>query len=488
MKNRYVQFFIISHFVLFAALLLISPQLKGQNTLIYGKAVDYSSREITFYTLSDPILKQKSELATTTVVANGSFSALITPGKTIEIYADLERYCGSMVIEPGKNYQVSLPPYSPRSQAEANSAYFKPTPYWLGLPGTGNTDLNFAVRSFLSDYNLEMVKNTTQIYQQKSKEIANEIMDRLEKKYATFQNPYFMTLRKYTFAELEYIVNQKNTEFIVKKYFATQTCELNNPGYQRAFEILFTDFLRKQSQDIKNQKITDLVNQGKYNELVTFFEERGFKKELAELAVLKGLYDGYYSGNFTKAGIIRTLEIAQSDAASSEHQTIANQIRRSLTFLAIGGKAPSFRLSDINGELITMDQFKGKYVLLSFINSSSSDSRREIEAMVPLERRLRQVLSIVTVALDENYERATSLWKTKHYSWELLNGAGQKQLIKNYNASITPAFYLIAPDGTMRLSQAPFPTHDFETIFLKIIRDNNNINSKPKPSKPNKAR
>ena len=275
----------------------------------------------------------------------------------------------------------------------------------------------------------------------------------------------------------------------MKKYFATQTCELNNPGYQRAFEILFTDFLRKQSQDIKNQKITDLVNQGKHNELVTFFEERGFKKELAELAVLKGLYDGYYSGNFTKAGIIRTLEIAQSDAASSEHQTIANQIRRSLTFLAIGGKAPSFRLSDINGELITMDQFKGKYVLLSFINSSSSDSRREIEAMVPLERRLRQVLSIVTVALDENYERATNLWKTKHYSWELLDGAGQKQLIKNYNASITPAFYLIAPDGTMRLSQAPFPTHDFETIFLKIIRDNNNnINSKPKPSKPNKAR
>lgn len=471
MKNRNSDNLNILHLLPCALLLLISVQMNGQNTLLYGKAVDYSSKEISFYTISDPILHQKSELATTTVSGDGNFSVLISPANTIEIYTDLEKYCGTMVIEPNKNYQITLPPFSPRSVAEARSVYFKPTLYWLGLPGTGNSDLNFAVRSFLTDYNLEMVKNTAQIYQQKSKVILTEIMDRLDKKYESYKLPYFKTLKKFTFSELEYIVNQNNAGYVIKKYFASQPIELNNPAYQKAFETIFTDFLRKESQDIKNQKLVGLTNEGKYNELVAFFKERGYSEEFAELAVLKGLNDGYYTGIFTKEGVLKAIETARSEAKQTEIQMIANQVKRKLTFLSIGGKAPSFRLSDQNGEPVTLDQFRGKYVYLNFINSKSPDCKREIEALIPLERKLKQLLTVLSISLDDDYYKATTLWKSKGCSWKIVDGAKQKQLIKEYNAFVTPAFFLISPDGTLRLSQAPSPTHDFETIFLKIIRN-----------------
>ena len=116
--------------------LLIAGQLSAQRTVLYGKAPDYSSREISFYTITEPILHEKTELATTTVANDGSFSVIFSSNQTIEIYTDLEKYCGTMVVEPGKNYHVELPPFSPRTSAEANSVFFKPAQYWLGLPGT----------------------------------------------------------------------------------------------------------------------------------------------------------------------------------------------------------------------------------------------------------------------------------------------------------------------------------------------------------------
>ena len=105
---------------------LISVQLNAQKSVLSGKALDYSSKEITFYTIPDPVLRQKLELASTKVATDGTFSVTLPVNQTIEIYADLEKFCGTMVIEPGKNYTITLPPFSLRNSNEAHSSYFKP--------------------------------------------------------------------------------------------------------------------------------------------------------------------------------------------------------------------------------------------------------------------------------------------------------------------------------------------------------------------------
>ena len=461
-------------YVLFSLLILLIPvQLSAQKSLLYGKAVDFSTKEISFYTISDPILNQKSELATTTIASDGTFSVLLPITQTIEIYTDLEKYCGTMVVEPGKNYQITLPPFSPRTSEEAHSIYFKPAPYWLGLPGTDNSDLNFTVRSFVTDFNLETVRNGIQIYQQRSKEVVTEIIDRLEKKYSRVDHPYFQILKKYSFAELESRISQKNNELIIRKYFATQPIALTNPGYQKAFETIFTDFLRMQAQDIQNNKIVSITDSGNYLDLVAYFETRGYTMEFSELVVLKGLYDGYYTGRFSKEGVVRAIGMAQSATSSPVLQDVANRIKIKLSHLAVGGKAPSIWLKNLKMEQVSLEQFKGKFVYLTFINSSSADCRAELDLIASLEKRFREVLNVVSIAVDDDFKAPTELWKAKKYAWELLDGSNQKLLISNYNATITPAFYLIAPDGNLRLSQAPSPSHGFEPIFLKIIRDHN---------------
>ena len=85
---------------------IIPFQLKSQETQIVGKALDYSGKEITFYTIPDPILSQKVILGTAKVAKDGSFFFKFSVSGTIEIYSELEKYCGTMVVEPGKKYSV----------------------------------------------------------------------------------------------------------------------------------------------------------------------------------------------------------------------------------------------------------------------------------------------------------------------------------------------------------------------------------------------
>jgi hypothetical protein len=92
---------------------------------------------------------------------------------------------------------------------------------------------------------------------------------------------------------------------------------------------------------------------------------------------------------------------------------------------------------------------------------------------VQIEKKFRQVLSIVSIATDDNFESSVKLWRDKGYQWDLLNGSNNKELADVYNVKIVPSFYLIAPEGTFLLSQAPPPSHDFEPMFLKIFRDYN---------------
>ena len=176
--------------------------------------------------------------------------------------------------------------------------------------------------------------------------------------------------------------------------------------------------------------------------------------------------------------------MARTATKTSILQPVVNEINNKILRLVVGVKAPPITLQNIKKETVTLDKFSGKFTYLCFINSKSSDCITELDSIVSIEKRLGQVLKVVAVALDDNFDNPSNLWKSKGYSWELLNGSKQKQLIINYNASITPAFYLIAPDGTLKLSQATSPSHGFEPLFLRILRDFNFKQPKPTNTKP----
>ncbi len=465
-------------------LLLIPEALSAQKQLIIsGKATDYAGKEISFYTYTEPIVHQKQELATTKVSLDGTFSLAFMLNETTEIYTDLEKYRGTMVAEPGKSYQITLPPFSQRTAIEARSAFFEPALYWLGINDQDKEELNLKVRSFIMAFNQATAQHTNEIYLKASKESVQSVIEQLERQFSGEEDPYFKILKKYYFAELEYAVNQKTPEKVIEKYFSREPLQLSHPVYQRVFLTLFTDYLSRQAKDIRNGKLETLTNSSSYSGLVTYFTAQGFARQFSEMVVIKGLYDGYYSGPFDKEGVLKALERAQTESSVTALRPTVQQIVKKLSTMKTGGKAPAFSLKNRQGAVVTPEKYKGKFVYLIFFRSDSPESRAELDSIVPIEKKLRQVLSIVPVALDDNFANAGKLWKEKGYSFELLNGSKQRKLIEEYNIRVAPTFYLLAPDGTFLLAQAPPPSRQFESLFLKIFREYNfkHPQAKPRP-------
>ena len=202
--------------------LIATVSLWGQTATIRGRAADYAGREISFYTIPEPISHQQKMLATARIGQDGSFDLILSTSQPIEVYTDLEKFRGTLVVVTRAQYQITLPPFSPRTVQESASPYFEPELYWLGIKDTKPSDLNFLVRAFLTDYNRELAAHTMDIYQKKSADTVHAIVARLEKSYPTGKVNYLNTLKTYSYAELEYLIAPTEKELIIQIYFATK--------------------------------------------------------------------------------------------------------------------------------------------------------------------------------------------------------------------------------------------------------------------------
>jgi hypothetical protein len=444
---------------------------------IRGQANDYAGKEIVFYTYREPVSHQPYQLAKTTVEKDGNFVLTFSVGQAIEIYTDLEKYKGSMVVEPGFSYQISLPVYSPRTAQEAASPYFEPELYWLNIKGAKASDLNILVRAFLTDYNREIALHTVDLYQKRSSDTLKAIISRLEYRYPTGKYPYLKTLKTYCYGEMELVVNQQNKESIAKKHFASTEITINHPAFQHFFNAIFADYLKNKSRDFRKKEFLKKALQGNFEGFVAQLSGTGYRKEAAELIAVKSFYDGFFAGKFDKSSMLKGLQEAETLSTFEPLKDLLPGILSKITSLQEGNAAPELMLrnqKDVSFRL----RPNGKFLYLAFFRSDSKESRAELDSLVSMNKKLNSILTIVPVSLDKNFADALKLWNDKNYSWELVAPVQPDLAISDYRIKVVPTFYLIAPDQKLILSPALSPTHNFEALFLKIYRESRFVQQK----------
>ncbi len=460
----------MSRLLLLLFLSLLFESLAAQNVTLQGIAKDYAGKEIRFYCYPEPISHQPKMLAESTVHPDGTFLLAFKLDQSIEIYADLEKFRGTLVAEPGANYQIGLPPYSPRTPREAASPYFEPDLYWLDINGLQSSDLNFRTRKFLTEYNNELSRHTLDLYQKKSTDTLKSILARLDRNNPTGKDHYLNVLKICNYGELEYILTQPEKGSIVQKYIKTKELSLSHPAYQQLFNALFNDYLIRQSQNIKQKGFILPALKGDFEGWVRQLITDGFGREQAELLAVKSLYDGYYSGKFDKGLLLKGLNEAVATVTFEPLKQLIPGILSKITALREGAKAPALLLKNKNNGTFSL-QTKGKFLYLAFFKSDSKESKAELDSLVTLEKKLGTILTILPVSLDENSAGAEKLWSAGKYPWELLEAADRKKASADFQVKTVPAFFLLSPDQKLLLSPALEPSHNFEALFLKIYRE-----------------
>lgn len=128
---------------------------------------------------------------------------------------------------------------------------------------------------------------------------------------------------------------------------------------------------------------------------------------------------------------------------------------------AVGEKAPSFTLKGIDGKTYSLDDYKGKVVVLEWVNPKCPFSDRHAREKT-MSKLARQYGDVVWLGINStNPEHSNFLKPAKHLEWNQKNAVFYPILYdesgdvgRAYDAKTTPHMYIIGPGGKIAYNGA----------------------------------
>lgn len=152
-------------------------------------------------------------------------------------------------------------------------------------------------------------------------------------------------------------------------------------------------------------------------------------------------------------------------------QIISSQDKATPPNLMIGGTPPAFTAKDADGKPISLDDFKGKYVLLDFWASWCIPCRKEFPWLKKAYARFKDKnFEIIGFSLDNEESLWISAIENDDISWkQASNLKGYKDPVSlAYQISAVPTNWLIAPDG--KIIAHNLRGEEVEKVLAKFIK------------------
>ena len=126
------------------------------------------------------------------------------------------------------------------------------------------------------------------------------------------------------------------------------------------------------------------------------------------------------------------------------------------TWDLITGKAPTFSLPDMNGKMYSLEDFKGKYLLIDFWASWCAPCRTKNKELNKHYQDLKDMgVNVVSVSLDNDRDKWLKALNEDQVSWLQLvdlDGFEKSKVRTDYKVERVPTVYLIDPEGKVLIT------------------------------------
>ncbi len=209
--------------------------------------------------------------------------------------------------------------------------------------------------------------------------------------------------------------------------------ELNYKSYQK---LKYKKQLSQEEQKIKDEYEAQLWN---------LVNNHSSSIPLSQL-----FYEKYWGAD------LATLEHIITSFSTEIHQSyyLSNLIRRRDTEkkTAIGQLAPSFTLTALSGDDISVSKYKGKYMLIDFWASWCGPCRKEIPNLKKIYEAFHSKgLEILSISTDTKESAWLKAVEQERMPW--LQARDTKEVSKAYNVTAIPHILLISPEGKILAKQ-----------------------------------
>jgi len=416
--------------------LLIGTWAPAQTIGIQGKAPDYAGVTLRFYAYNDYITYTEDPVMQCTVAADGSFVAAGTLTHEGMIFAHTDTYFLYFYAVPNADYTLYPPPREEKSKADSLNLFFEETPIHIGTHTAAHDDIN----RMMMDGDCQSTANTA---------------------YAAYCR-YRQGLEKYR------SVKQKVKSLAIH-YFRNQPVLYYNEAYMDLFNQVYNRYFEFMQRD--DEQLLDLINrEKKLPQLKAFIlRDTTFRDDaLLELVILKNLYENFYTYTFSHESLLSLVKAVAQTTPYAENKNIAQNIISRVTLLMAGYTPPDFTLYDTAGAAYHLADFRGKALYLIFCKVFSYASINAFEKLSTPYNVYNDAVEIVVVSVDEDILRLKEFCRNERYRWHFLHYGDNPDMLRTYNISILPTYFLLDKEGKLLLSPAPSPFSDIEQVFKQL--------------------
>jgi peroxiredoxin len=454
-------------------LILLYRPVFAEQTIITGHELTYAGTRLEFMHTVDWITGTEQEFGYSMVSENGDFQITLDLKNTQQVLLHLGGYLGYFFAEPGKTYRIVLPERREKSPEELLNPYFQPEEIHLGLDNFAEDDLNMLIVMFEDSYVPFYEKHVNSAFTKTDIRKLETDIQNIEKPFQNLPGNFFRNYRRYRYGMLKLLANQQKVQSLSDEYFNNQPVLYNNTAYADLFNQVYNKYFIFYSRSEEGrQLLTDINQKGSYKALqATLSKNTNFSNDtLKELVILKQVYDEFYGNQFSRTGLLNILDSLMATTKIDIHRQIGSMIKQKITRLLPGYVPPAFELLDTDGKLVSLADFKGRYVYLNFCTCQSYTCLNEFNSLAGLYNRYKDKLTILTIATDPMEEVLRLFLVKNKYNWKFLLYDRQPEVLKEYDIRAYPTYFLIGPDGKLIYSPAPSPAEDFDSKLFDAMK------------------
>ncbi len=454
--------------------------LIAQEITIRGTEPQYAGAELTFYKYIERIAYSKQELGNCIVDEEGDFLIRFHSGNTLQVFADHGRYRIFLFTEPGKEYTIKLPPRADKTTADHLNPYFRQELVHLGLNNPEPEDLNTKIHHFDAIFTPLFRKYAFGAYIQKQFNDLDSTLQVVNDSFGNDPNPYFRCYVDYKSALLKEMASGKRTINSIPPGNYSTAILYHNPAFSDWLQQVYNNYFQYLNRlDPDQYPLHEIIDvKRSYDMLLDLVRKTGLfpNDTIAEMVLMKGLYDAYYSGEFNDNAILEIVDSIIQKSPYDVHVLMAERIKKRLIHLQIGGIPPEFKLPTFGNDTLTLNDLKGKYIYLNFSTPVSYFCRNHFAMLNSLQEKYGGVLDVVTISVDEDTGAMKDLIQEMDLSWKFLYSQFGSQILEDYDVRSYPTYYLLDPGGRLLLSPAPGPDNGFEQRFIGILKKRGDLN------------
>ncbi len=451
-----------------------AESLKKTESRIFGQAPDYANSNIVFYKYSDRITFLKDSVFVLEFDSDGYFDIKVSVDNITYVFAEYEVYHAYFYLEPGKEWEMIMPPLEYKTAAQIFNPFFRPERVHIGIKNMKKKELNFLINEFDYFHDRYFDLHFLDIAAKGVESNVDTFINEIRKHFSFADHEYFDAYTKYRYAALRHLATHKQfPHVVVYANFTKDTVRYDNPAYMDLFNMIYDRYFDVYLGTRGGRHLYNFVHFGHSISNIKQLFNRHLElnnEQFKELVILKGINDAFIENNFSWLPLLLTLDSLHISTEFDIHRDIAQNIADNTLSMTKGTIAPPFELEDTSGVYKSLVSYRGRFVYLVFANTASYSSQMELGMLKRIHDRYQDICNIVTVLTDENRESAKEFIRRNNFEWDFLFTSINSPVISTYKISAYPTYLFIDPSGTLLMSPAPGPAENFERYLFEILK------------------